>query len=283
MWKKQLCLGIGDGFGEPLDRQLELLSQVGFDGFFALWKKDRDFASLTRKAGELGLMLQSLHAPWGKSVHLWQEDKEKAAIAVEELKMGLADCARFGAPILVVHGIVGMDAHTPTEIGLERFSQVVDYARTLGVQVAFENVEGDEYLYALMEHFAGDPTVGFCWDTGHEMCYNHSQDLMALYGDRLLCTHLNDNLGISDSSGRIAVRDDLHLLPFDGVADWEGIVQRLHKWHYQGPLTFELLTSSKPGRHENDVYGEMSLERYFTLAYQRACKVAAMLSRLEAK
>lgn len=283
MWKKQLCMNVSERFGLPLERQLELLKQVGFDGYFPTRKRELDLAALVGKARALGLLLQSIHAPWGKMADIWQEDEEKGTIAVEELKTCLTDCDRYGAPLLVVHGIIGMDAHTPTEIGLERFSSVVDYARTLGVQVAFENVEGDEYLHALMEHFAGDSTVGFCWDTGHEMCYNHSQDQMAQYGDRLLCTHLNDNLGISDFSGKIAVRDDLHLLPFDGIADWENIVDRLHKWGYQGPLTFELVKFSKPDRHENDGYAAMSLEQFFTLAYQRACKVAAMLVRLEAK
>lgn len=40
------------------------------------------------------------------------------------------------------------------------------------------------------------------------------------YGDRLIATHLNDNLGVSDFDGKVTWTDDLHLLPFDGIIDW---------------------------------------------------------------
>lgn len=127
----------------------------------------------------------------------------------------------------------------------------------------------------------GNKTVGFCWDTGHEMCYNHSQNLLDYYGDRLLCTHLNDNLGIRDYNGNITWIDDLHLLPFDGIADWENIVYQLNKWNFNEILTFELNTNSKPDRHENDQYTQMPFELYLTEAYKRSCRVATMLERLK--
>jgi len=39
-------------------------------------------------------------------------------------------------------------------------------------------------------------------------------------------------------------------------------------------LNFELNIKSKPNRHENDIYGQMSPLLYFTEAYKRACKIA---------
>ena len=97
---------------------------------------------------------------------------------------------------------------------------------------------------------------------------------MAAYGDRLLGTHLNDNLGISDPSGPTTWLDDLHLLPFDGVADWPGIAARLARSGFAGPLTFELNRASKPGRHENDAYGAMTLREYLAEALARARRFA---------
>ena len=152
----------------------------------------------------------------------------------------------------------------------------VHEAENLGVKVAFENTEGEEYLAAVMERFKNSPAVGFCWDTGHEMCYNHSKDMLSLYGDKLIATHINDNLGICDPCGSITWFDDLHLLPFDGIADWQGIAGRLNKCGYNGILTFELNRCSKPNRHENDFYSDMSIEKYLTHAFMRACRVAAL-------
>jgi hypothetical protein len=106
--------------------------------------------------------------------------------------------------------------------------------------------------------------------------YNKSRDMLALYGDRLIATHINDNLGVSDYTGEIKPQDDLHLLPFDGVKDWVDFAQRIQKCGYNGALTFELKLASQPGRHENDAYREMPFERYLAEAYKRACRVATL-------
>lgn len=125
-----------------------------------------------------------------------------------------------------------------------------------------------------MEHYADNGSVGFCWDSGHEMCYNHSHDLLELYGNRLLLTHLNDNLGISRYDGKTFWTDDLHLLPFDGIADWDYNTERLKSSRRLEILNFELNINSKPERHENDAYTAMPPELYFAEAYKRACKIA---------
>ena len=130
-----------------------------------------------------------------------------------------------------------------------------------------------------MEHFKGNDTVGFCWDSGHEMCYNHSADILGAFGDRLIMTHLNDNLGISRFDGMIFWTDDLHLLPYDGIADWDDAVRRLKIARHIPILNFELNIASKPNRHENDVYGQMTLTQYYTEAYKRACRIAYRYAR----
>ena len=126
-----------------------------------------------------------------------------------------------------------------------------------------------------MNAFKNEKSVGFCWDTGHELCYNPGTDMAALYGERLLVTHLNDNLGVRDFGGKTTFIDDLHLLPFDGIADWDRICRELSG--FDGALSFELNTKSKPGRHENDCYGAMPLEIYLAEAFKRACRVAAKI------
>lgn len=283
MWKKRLCLSLSSVCGMPYEEQLPLFKNTGFDGFFVTWNPNLDVLALANKARELAMMFQSIHAPWDKAADFWHRDEIKAQKAIDELKACIDSCALCGVPILVVHAFIGFEEHNPTETGLVRFGQVVDYAKEKAIRIAFENTEGEEYLAALMEHFAGDDTVGFCWDSGHEMCYNHSQDLLEKYGDRLLCTHLNDNLGIKAYDGTITWLDDLHLLPFDGIADWKCNVQRLHKCNFRDILTFELNLKSKPGRHENDPYTEMSYEKYVAEAYKRACRIAAMLLAEEGK
>ena len=38
---------------------------------------------------------------------------------------------------------------------------------------------------------------------------------------------------------------------------------------------------SKPERHKNDFYKAMPIEQYLTLAYMRACRVAALRKNLK--
>ena len=246
-------------------------------------------AGIVRRAGGIeacaaaakaaGLTLQSVHAPFGLMNRVWEQDPEAAKAPVEQLLHCLEDCVRWEVPVMVAHAFIGFRDHTPTRIGLDRMETVVCRAEALGVRIAFENTEGEKYLDALMTHFRGSSAVGYCWDSGHEMCYNRFRDLLGDYGDRLIMPHINDNLGISDFDGDITWLDDLHLLPFDGIGDWDEAARRLSRCAHQEILNFELTRISKPGRHENDVYGRMPLGDYLTECRKRACRVADKVRR----
>ncbi len=271
----KLCLGLSETYRLPYDEQVRTLRRIGFEGFFSGWKEGADIPALRKVADEEGMIYQSIHAPFGRIDRMWEPTDETPDVIDEQIHC-LRACAESGVPIMVAHTFIGFTKHNPTQEGLDNFDKVVREAEKLGVKIALENTEGEEYLAALMAHFKGNPFVGFCWDVGHEMCYNRSQDMLALYGDRLFSTHINDNLGIRDYNGEITFFDDLHLLPFDGVGDWNGIVDRLNHHGYDGILTFELNNVGRKDRHENDIYARMSPEEYLTHAYIRACRVATL-------
>ena len=275
MYQQKLCLGLMESSGLADIEQIQLLRETGFEGFFSGWNRGMDLRTLRRAADQTGMMYQSVHAPFGRVDALWYAD-DRTQDAIAELVQCVQATAEAEAPIMVCHAFIGFDRNSPTVQGPGNFEPIIREAERLGVQVAFENTEGDAYLAALMQHFAGSRAVGFCWDAGHEKCYNDPQDMLALYGDRLLCTHLNDNLGIRDFAGKITWHDDLHLLPFDGIHDWSDVARRLNDCRFDGPLTFELTRASKPNRHDNDAYARMDIREYFALAYQRACRVAAL-------
>ena len=278
MWKTKLCLGLSRTYGLPEAEQVRVMRKTGFEGFFSDWQRGCDVALLRKTADEEGMIYQSIHAPFGRIDRMWEPNEETEDVIQEQIEC-LRDCAENNVPIMVAHTFIGFTKHNPTQAGLDHFGIVVREAEKLGVKVALENTEGEEYLAALMQHFKGNASVGFCWDTGHEMCYNHSQDMLALYGDRLIATHINDNLGIRDFNGAITFYDDLHLLPFDGVGDWDGIADRLNHWGFGEILTFELNNVGRNVRHENDVYSRMSPEEYIAHAYIRACRFATLKER----
>lgn len=144
------------------------------------------------------------------------------------------------------------------------------HTEDLGIQVAFENLEGPEYLMALMERYE---KAAYCWDSGHERCYSPGWDFLSRFGDRLVMTHLNDNMGVTDPNGQLRGTDDLHLLPGDGVLDWAEVSEKLKAAKHQEILNFELKIRPKGDRCIWDLYSKMPLREYFQEAYLRACQV----------
>lgn len=275
MWKQKIGMSVSNQYSIPTEDAVRLLAKTGFEAVSPNWSSEVDLEPMIKAAKECGLELQSLHAPFHWSNRMWNADPSVSAPALEELLRSLDDCRRWEIPVLVVHAWIGFGdevGNIPT--GLKNFGILVDRASEYGIRIAFENTEGLSYLETLMEHFKENETVGFCWDSGHEMCYNGFENLLAKYGDRLYMTHLNDNLGVSRYDGKTYWTDDLHLLPYDGIADWDEFAKRLKSSAKLDVLNFELKLSSNPDRYDNDIYNQMSLELYFAEAYKRACRVA---------
>ena len=107
------------------------------------------------------------------------------------------------------------------------------------------------------------------------MCYNYSEDVMARFGDKIVATHINDNFGMTDRNNMTWL-DDSHLLPFDGIADWQGVVARLDKHGYNGIYTMELTRDSKPGKNTHAAYAAWSFEEFITKALERGKRIAAL-------
>ena len=278
MYKQKLCLALSAGFGISYEEQISLFKSAGFEGMaIDLSDKSADAYKLASAAKDENMLISYLHAPFNKSDDMWMEG-EIGDVALAELLDCVEICSKLEIPAMVAHTFIGFDSdNIPTKIGIERYGALAVRANELGVKLALENTEGEEYLAALMRELSDIPSVSFCWDTGHELCYNYGKDLMALYGDKLAVTHINDNLGIRDYEGKITYIDDLHLLPFDGITDWDSVAKRIAASGFDIPLSFELSTKSKPGRHENDKYAAMPIERFVAEAYIRACRVADLI------
>ena len=275
MKNAKLILATGMGYPQSTEEQIPLIAKAGFDGVFTGWSDGAPIGAWAKLVRENGMIYQSLHAPFTRANQMWEAGAGGEDTA-DELCRCLDACAENNIPIMVAHAFIGFDTHNPNPWGVERFGRVAEHAQKVGVRLALENTEGEEYLDMLMEALADNPAVGFCIDTGHEMCYNHSRDLITKYGASLIATHLNDNVGITDPAN-ITWLDDAHLLPFDGIADWEGIARRLNSVGYTGELTFELTSLNKPERHTHDRYAAWSFEEYLAQAYERAVRFRNLL------
>lgn len=177
MWNQKLCLGLSSQFGIDEVSQIELFARVGLTRSFRVGRVGAILARFRAAGDRCGMEFQSIHAPFGRMDRMWKEAPDTED-TVAELCECLRDCAEYHVPVMVAHAFIGFEEHSPNEIGVRNFGRVVDEAERLGVKLALENTEGIEYLSRLFEAFSDRECVGFCWDTGHEMCYNWSEDVV---------------------------------------------------------------------------------------------------------
>ena len=263
--------------------QMKLISDAGFDAFFTAWKGKTSVEEYKALADEYGLKYHSVHGPSNKDVfltHLWRGD-DRAKTVVREFMKILEVCSDNGVEILVSHVHSGYEEEIPdvadAAYAVENFGAIADRARELGVRLALENIESFELNEALMNGLCGHPAVGFCWDSGHERCYYNGRDLTENFGDKMIAVHLHDNMGCSSADGHIAARDDMHMLPFDGIIDWSGVAARLDRHGFDGVMMLEVKRSVwYSDRSENGVYMEMTAQEYVKRAYESVKKLASM-------
>ncbi len=270
MYNARLGINVIEKFGLSLEQEIDLIYKSGFDGIFTHFTPQK-VTEARKLCNERGLVYQSVHAPYFKNHKMWTKDEYKEPL--EQLIACAESCSENCVPLMVTHAFIGFNDHAPNEYGVENFAKAAERAKELGVNVAIENTEGMEYLEKLMCGLSHMKNVGFCYDTGHEQCYNWGKNMLALYGDKLFCTHLHDNAGIRDFDGKINICDDLHLMPYDGIIDWDATVMRIAQCCFDGPLTLELKVDSIEGRYENHMYKTMTPEEYYAKAYLKACKV----------
>ena len=105
-------------------------------------------------------------------------------------------------------------------------------------------------------------------------------DFLKAYGNRLIMTHLHDNLGLRDPFGVPTGNDDLHFLPYDGNIHWEIALSRLKKLPKQNTLNFELKKRSKSPASVDLIYENISTEEFIHLAGLRARQIADLYEQI---
>lgn len=260
-------------YDRPLSQVIPLLKEAGFSAVSPVWDPELDLGALDACVRAEGMVIQSLHAPHKNIASLWTPDSQEAAAVRNNLSKCLLDCERFQIPVLVVHCWQGHQYTFPDKsLDFSAFDDLTRKAALHGVCIAFENLEGEEYLEALLSRYTELPQVGFCWDSGHDHCYPHRTDFLKCYGDRLVMTHLNDNLGMRGKQP--SKTDDLHFLPGDGNVDWDRAIWELALLPEQEILNFELKKTSKSSVTEDLLYQNMPLEEFFAKAGKQGWKIA---------
>ncbi len=245
----QLCIQAFGGF--EFEEMCRLAKEAGFDGVFS-GDGDSVNAEAMRKNRQIvdqySLYYQASHSKMKGCTGLWK-DQESAEEYEATLRTCIDNCAENNVPILVVHVQAGVPVQQ--ELGMSVLARGVRYAGERGVKIAFENIGNVQLLYDVLDTFK-EPHVGFCYDSGHELCFlREPEDYLSRVGDRLICTHFHSNDG--------QFQHDNHWLPYEGVVDFDRIAAQLKELNYQGAITLEVA-----------YHHEMGKEEYMAKAFERA-------------
>jgi len=244
----------------PAEDKYRIIKDIGFDAVSIYWGDENKYEQL-RVAKELGLIIDNIHSQNDSANDIWLEGvcgENRQSV----LMSCINDCAAHDIPVVVIH-LTGFPPYPPvSDIGLKRIEELVRLAEQKNIKLAFENLWAFEHLDAVFAQFTS-PNVGFCYDIGHENL-NLYKDCLASYGDRIFALHMNDNF---------ADGYDAHVLPFDGVINWNKKMAQLKQCKNVDFFTIEIYRLES-GEHEKScIYKDISAEEFLRLAYEKAVKL----------
>ncbi len=243
-----------------LDKKINLMAENDFYHTFTRSDDVQLTDDTVKRLRDKNIIFDFLHLPFN-GINALYSNGEDALTMLKRLFDGIEKCSRYEIPLAVVH--LSSGKHPPfNDIGSERYENLIEKARSLGVKIAFENLRTLGNISLMLERF---DDVLFCWDTGHESCFTPGRQYMPLFKNRLAALHLHDNRGIYDK--------DEHMLPYDGNIDFLSVAKQLAEINFDGTLMLEVVKS------RSSLYDKLSSEEYYKRASESAKK---LLNEIEA-
>jgi len=255
----------------PVDN-LDIIKDAGFDCFFSDCTDIKSVSALKNKAEKLGLVYEFMHGPYTPINDMWVEG-EGYLKTINPFMQAVDSASECKVQSVIVHVSSGWTPPPVSELGLNRFCNLLEYAEKKGVNLAFENQRLPEYLLAVIERVKDSPNACFCYDCGHESCFSPDFPVMDTFGKLTKHTHFHDNFGKVTLT-----HDDLHMLPFDGKIDYQKVMDKLDEFGYKGSIMFETFDGQHSLKGSGKKY-RITGETFVKEAYKRA----QMLNELSKK
>ena len=247
-------------------QKFEMIRKSGFNTVM-ISAKDGDLETNIVQAKMAGLSVPVVHLSSHYSDDLWvrgETNERYVANILNEIEI----CGKYNIPFAVMHASVGNPSKmiiTLNDHGLFCMQKILNHAEKHNVKIALENVDNTNIkrVETLLDAF-DSKWLGFCFDVGHYYLFKTTTDLMKKYSDRLFVLHLHDNL--MDYEYGFDTTRDLHLLPFDGVIDYDKVCRKIAIY---GLSAIPIIEVHKIAVGEPRLYKEMSDFEFLTEAYKR--------------
>lgn len=245
------CFGYGAGYDVSFEERYKLIKNAGFDCVMLWWSdkfgRGNGYQEDVQLARNAGLFIENIHTPVHEQNYLSLDNLDGDSVFQTYLQC-VTDCYKYNITTMVIH--LPNDEHPINNLGIKRLENIINVAEEKNIQVAFENLSNISNLALVLNTFK-NKNVGYCYDSCHHINYAPNDDLIRLYGNRLMALHLQDNGG----------KHNQHQLPFDGSVDWVNVMKKIALTGYQGATSLEPM---------NWNYEHLSIQQFLDLAYQRA-------------
>jgi sugar phosphate isomerase/epimerase len=198
-------------------------------------------ATLARAVSDLGLHVQSLHAPFGNGIDITSPDGPTRERSIERLTRAADALAELdGAGLFVIHPgsenerwAWDRDHHLARSVeALTRLSRVCRERRLrLVLETPLPHLLGgqlDDFDW-ILERLPSEGT-DVCIDTSHCALGGFLELALSRLGARLVHIQASDNRGTTDD----------HLPPGEGRIDWAGFCKGLRRAGYAGVFMLEV-------------------------------------------
>jgi len=280
-----------------LEEKLKITQEAGFDficcGYNTL---TADEGKIVRLCDKMGLPIDNTHLNGPKTNFIWGKDALADEIC-ERYCREIAGAAALGIKRGIVHVTWGKKTipDDPGEIGFARYEKIREAAEKNGFTVCIENSIFPNHFYSVLDRF-DCPEFKHCFDCGHKNAFTPDIPIIEKYGNRLAATHIHDNDG----------EHDLHILPFDGTADWNWLAEQYASFEFSrdricsefgGTHSYEfddcdeaaarecvskMKIDPKHVRFDGNVayfYENMSYEELNAILYERMSRLASMVAK----
>lgn len=271
---RRLGIFAGSLRGIPQIDALPMLKEAGFNCYDTYSHTIDEVGKLVEAGNAIGMPCESIHAPFmTKDAYcndMWKSGTQYIKM-FNYYKQSIDSAAEFKIPSVVIHFMGNLAAPQLCDEGLNRFDKIVEYAVEKNVTIAFENMIRIGSLAYAADRYEKIPNVRFCYDMGHAHCYSgyaYAPDIewMDFLTDRVVTTHIHDNEGfIKDFKGEL----DFHRLPFDGIMDYQKIMNKMDEYNYRGALVLEV---------GGGQYPDLSPMEFAKTAFERVKRIADMSS-----
>lgn len=225
-------------------RNIQTVEIRPYKGHFEL-KLAETVEKLKKKIEELKIDVSAIHMPL-EGVDISHQEEYDRVRSIREVEKVILAAHRLESKLIIVHP--GGIYHHPEErknklnYCMESLEEIMDFANQHGIRIAIENTPpgrlGDQWedIRLIVSNFS-KRNIGICLDTGHYLL-NQNRNIPERFNlegidlewpDQLIHIHVHDNDG----------KQDLHLLPGEGIFPWDSFFDFLKEIHYEKSIIFE--------------------------------------------